>query len=82
MNLLHTFAFSSHKLYVYDIVDTDFMERGSIHASINPAYSCYCPGVGCSSSPCHFHNAEGGCTSAIKSFIREQLSPTYPEYFL
>lgn len=82
MNLLHTFTFRSHKLYVYDIVDPNFIEPGDIHTSINPKYSCYCPGLGCSSHPCRFDNAEGGCTSAIKSFIHEQLSPTHPEYFI
>lgn len=82
MNLLHTFTFSSHKLYVYDIVDPDLTERGSIHASIDPKYSCYCPGLRCSSTPCHFYNADDGCTFAIKSFVHEQLSPIYPEYFI
>ena len=82
MNLLHTFTFSSHKLYVYDIVDPDFIKRGSIYASIDPKYSCYCPGLGCSSTTCHFYKAAGGCTSAIKSFVHEQLYPIYPEYFI
>ena len=85
MNLLHTFAFPSHNLYIYDTVDPLRAHTGHVHVSMSDLDSNntqFCTGVSCYSTPCHFNNYEGSCTRTIQSFIREQLSPTHPEYFL
>ena len=83
MMLLHTFVLPDHRLYVYDDIDPRVLKRGDIHASIGAtSQGYYCPGLGCTLTPCHFNNPGANCTNGIKSFIHEQLSSVYPEYFI
>lgn len=81
MKLLHTFKLPKHNLYVYDIVDPNAIKRNHISATAS-ANQCYCPGVGCSLTPCHFYTPGVSCASPITDFIRSNLISTNPEYFL
>lgn len=81
MKLLHTFNLPNHNLYIYDVVDTDAIERGHISTAAY-ANQHYCPGVGCSLTPCHFYSLSISCSDTITDFVRSNLISTNPEYFI
>ena len=81
MTLLHTFNLPNHDLRIYDTIDPDVIERGYISAALSTNQS-YCPGLGCSTTPCHFYTPGSKCMPTITDFIRSNLISTNPEYFV